>query len=355
MKQKLILTITLASLLILATVAMANGTLITQTIFEDATDYSEFDLSIEEGTEFELDFSTLPEIPTAPSIEIVEEEIFFSDEFAESALVEFDEHINSGHIDSLTQKQTKNKFINTMVDYRMTTSEAEYISSLLEEYDADTILDIYKFLRWTDADISVIPQIYSEWEENCEDKHWIYTAYDKLFNRTDDMLSVEDVAYYVGSGITIDEIVGAYELSFSGVKSTKEMLDERLCGESWNNITASVISDAPEVIIAAPEMTISDILNFHNYSVKMRKDISEIISVENDTVELTANAVSELQNSHSLKQKFIKQFDAEVTPVKTESADKSTISSNSSPFTYEQDEYLYEEDYIPVEEPEEVE
>lgn len=351
MKTKLITLTVIATMLVVATVAMANGTLITETIFEYATDSSDA-FFLEEDFEFGLDLSDPHERPTSTSYELVEDAAFFFNEFAEASIISFDNYITAEISDSEELKQIKNKFINVMVDYRMTSDELEYITTLSGNYDIDMLLDIYKFLRWTNSDISIIPEIYRTGEENSDEKHWIYDAYDKALNRTDDMLSVEDVAYYIASGLSIDEIAGAYELSFAGIKTTKQMLNERLNGASWNSIAAPVISDTPNVITEAPEMTINDILTYRGYSVRMRKDVSDILYVENGIVTVTADVVSELQNSHGLKQSFIKQFDADIPVIKPEPNNTILSDSDTSTLIYETDKYLYEEDYIPVEEPE---
>ena len=349
MKTKLITFTVIATLIIVATVAMASSALITESFFEDSTDFE-----FEEDFEFSFDFE--PFIPEEMMTEIyfeLEEALpeLFSIESVESTFEDICTLITDNDFDLTDEMQIKNNFIATAVNYSMNPTELDYVKNLFTEgYDMEKVLEIYEFLRWTNCDIETIADIYATGIENSNDENWIYEAYDKFFDRTDDILSVEDIAYYVGSGITVEEIVGVYELSFAGAKTTKQMLSERLSGENWNTITASSLSKTPEVVINAPEMTIDEIMLFRNISVRHRKDFTEIADVNGETVKLNDEVRSAERTRALEKDRLMVEFD--ITPIADESTEKRTIEyANDKPqsFSYYEEQ---DEDLIPVEEPE---
>ncbi len=202
--------------------------------------------------------------------------------------------IDSEDLNAADEASLKNAFISAAFDYSMTNDEMGYIKNLFQEgYDMEKVVEIYEFLRWTNKDYSFIEAIYDAGIEKSDEENWIYDAYDKFFEREDDMLSVEDVAYYVDMGIGLDEIAGAYELSFSGEKTTKAMLGERIEGKKWNEIAASSLSETPQAVINAPEMSIDEVMMFKNVSVRQRKDFSEIAVVTGDRVVLNEGTAME--------------------------------------------------------------
>ena len=335
MRKKLFLLTTVATSLIIATVAMASGNFTAIVEFEDATHFEDetqnAELFIEENI-FVSDEASLPEISS------------------EDVISEFCEHVSAKALDLAEQTQLKSKFIDVITTYNMTLDEAAYIKNLTDGYDMAKVLDIYEFLQWTNSDVSILEEIYLEGIANSDNKNWIYDAYDRLLDRTDDMLSVEDVAYYVASGISVEEIAGAYDLSFAGVKSTKEMLDERISGLDWNTIAAEVISKTPQTILDAPEMTINDIMKLRNYSVRIKQDVSDIIAIEDDAVKLKDTAISKMNDMRKTKQSLAEEYD--VVPISQKSNERAVEYEEAAPIMIEQEEYLFEEDYIPVEEPE---
>ena len=351
MKNKLIVAIATATLLTIATVAMASSG-ITLISFEDSTDCTDVFFNVEEDFSFDFNISEKIEFPTQPAFELVEEEISFND-FTEESITTLSNYIETLSIDTELQKQFKNEFINTAVDYSMTSDEIDFVNSLiLEDYDISLVLDIYKFLRQTDSDISIIPEIYHAGEKNSDEKFWIYNAYDQIFNRTDDMLSVEEVANYIAEGITPEEIAGAYELSFAGVKTTKQMLNERINGASWNTIVSTFVSDNPQTIANAPEMSISEIMLYRSHSIKTRNDFADMITIENNAVSLKEDILLEANDALAFKYDLMKKFDAEAPVSKASAHTNDDSVLNNTPITITPEEYIFEEDYIPLEDPE---
>lgn len=281
------------------------------------------------------------------------EEIALFSVSAQTYVQALDDYITTNDFEEPDARRIKNRFISTLADFNMSTTEAGYVNSLIaEDYDIEKVLDIYTFIRWANADISMIEQIYLAGESNSDEEYWIYDTYDELLNRDDDILSVEDVAYYVASGISVDEIAGAYELSFSGVKTTKEMLAERLDGETWNSIAASVVSSNPSFMENAPEMSIGEILTYKNYAVRARADISDIIEINNDTITISDTVINGLNTLSQVKQRLIDLYDAEISVEEPEINLPYNYSDDAEAFIFDEDAYLTEDDLIPVEEPE---
>ena len=324
-----------------------------QTVFmEDTTDVTEVEL----GTVVDFGSVVEPVIPgeLMTEIQIEIEEIIpevFSIESVENTFEAVNTMITESDFDAADAMKIKNDFIATAVNYGMNPSELNYVKTLFTEgYDMEKLLDVYEFIRWTDCDITAIAGIYDAGIENCDEKNWIYEAYDKFFDRTDDILSVEDIAYYVENGITIEEIVGVYELSFAGAKTTKQMLSERISGEDWNTITASSLSKTPEVVIDAPEMTMDEIMGFRNISVRQRKDFAEIADVQGERVEINEEARSAERTRILERDRLMIEYD--VTPIADETTEEHTVEyANGKPQVFSIEEES-EEDIIPLEEPE---
>ena len=153
----------------------------------------------------------------------------------------------------------------------------------------------------------------------------------------------------MNSGVKIDEIVGAYELSFAGVKNTKQMLSERLEGKTWNEIAATTLSKTPQMIENAPEMTINEIVQFRAQAIKMRKDISEIVTIEDGKVRFSEDALNQQLLAAENKRNYIEEFDAYL-PVEKAKVE-SSYSDEENGVIYNMKEDLEEYD-IPVDEPE---
>ena len=351
MKKKRIVTLCCIMILITGITALCSENA-QKLFFEDYTDVTEFETEIDFDFGFEFEPLIPEEIMTEIQVELEEvvQEVF-SMESVENTFADVCMMIEENDFELVDEMHLKNDFIATAVNYSMSPTELRYVKNLFEEgYDMEKVLAVYEFIRWTDCDIESIAGIYDAGIENCDEENWIYEAYDKFFDRTDDILSVEDVAYYVENGITVEEIVGVYELSFAGAKSTKQMLSERLSGESWNEITASSLSKTPEVVINAPEMTMAEIMGFRNISVRQRKDFAEITDVQGDRVELNEEARSAESSRILEKDRLMVEYD--VAPIADEASERRTVKyANGKTQVFSVDEE-HEEYLIPIEEPE---
>lgn len=121
----------------------------------------------------------------------------------------------------------------------MSETDMEMLFSLAAEgYDFEKLVDIYNFIRLTDKDISFVKQIYDE-ADGFEDTFWIENAYEKLTVSEEDMLTIEDMYQYTDEGLSVDDILMAYEMSFKGNIKIKDALDARVGGESWQGIAVT--------------------------------------------------------------------------------------------------------------------
>lgn len=140
---------------------------------------------------------------------------------------------------------TLDKYIETSIMYDMTDIENAYIMKLFEmDYDFESVIEIYQFLKSTDKDISCIREIYDIAYPDFEGDTWIQNAYDIYLGDEKCVLSPDDISKYVNEGISIDEILMCYELSLSNSKTIKQILDERVSGKSWESIVIPDISVA---------------------------------------------------------------------------------------------------------------
>ncbi len=282
------------------------------------------------------------------------ETALFSADMLGDAVKEIGKFAETGDFTNEEINHLKSRLILTAVEYKMTASETEKMKELISlNYDVDILCDIYAFLRKTSSGIDMVEDIYIEGEKYMEDAFWIYDAYDRLLGREDDMLTVEDVAYYAGSGITIDEILGAYDLSFMNVKSTKQMLDERLTGESWNSIAAEIVAPGYEAFALADEMEIGEILEMREAAIMQREPLKNVIEIDGNKATLCESAderwdsiireADELADLYNMGKITIRSED------KLESRREAFKSMGKKPEVYSTDE---DEDDIPVEEPE---
>lgn len=129
------------------------------------------------------------------------------------------------------------KYIEISIMYDMSDVENEYIMKLVDlGYDFEKIVELYDFVKKTNENIVCIKDLYDISSENVDDDSWIENAYDLYLGENKCVLQPEDIYTYVNNGISIDEILMCYELSLSNEKNIKQMMDERISGQSWEVI-----------------------------------------------------------------------------------------------------------------------
>ena len=186
----------------------------------------------------------------------------------------------------------------------MKLNELQYILELAAGgYKLDKLLDVYRFLKLTDEDVSYIPKIYDE-AFDFDDALWIEKAYERLTVAEEDMLALEDMYYYTDNGIDIDEILMAYEMSFKNNIKIKEALDARINGESWKHIavTGYMLDESAGELL--PD-NLRDINRVITIARSLEADITDVL---NPDTTLSKNAI----NAYSAKLAEKKRIRAEL-------------------------------------------
>lgn len=157
-----------------------------------------------------------------------------------------------------------------------------------ENYDYNLILDIYKFILLTDLNVSDVVPMY-ELSLKCRNENPIENAYAVYTGRVDDELTISDVAHYVEKGVSIEEILSAYELSLTGDKRIKTVLDEYLSGKPAGEIVCESYSiESTEI---KEEKNLNRVLFVRTVAKKMNLPMQTIaVSDENGNLDVEANA-----------------------------------------------------------------
>lgn len=143
-------------------------------------------------------------------------------------------------------KRNMTDYLRCVVNYNMS-EEANNI--LLEEAengkDLDKLLKIYQFLFMANADFSLIDDMYSYGERsNFKNAYWLEDAYNEATNKAGGVLNEEEITEYINKGLDYEDITVANTLCFRGVKTIKEILDERVKKKDWIDIIASIYPEA---------------------------------------------------------------------------------------------------------------
>ena len=224
MKTKLITFTVIATLIIVATVAMASGGLISGSISE-----SDF---------FEPSFDRLADFMGYDTEEKFEE-------FHKTALF--------------------------MGKYCTTKDSFSFIENMiLSGCDAQTTMDIYQFYLTTNEPISIVKQIYDMvyTGEPIKNRDVVFeNAFNKLTDNKCGVLTEESVITYLEKGLSVDDISEANVLSRKGVMTIQEILDALLQGSTWESIIETVsgeeitVSDTNETVSIASTMTYAAVTN----------------------------------------------------------------------------------------------
>lgn len=183
---------------------------------------------------------------------------------------------NGAYYDEI--KGALEKYIDIDANYTLSDNEKITLLNLAyKEYDFEKVLDVYSFIKLTDLDETDLEAMYllaekSDTEESIENAYAIYT------NRVEDELTVSDVSYYVEKGITIDEILFAYELTLTGEKRIKTVLDEYLTGKSPGTIMAE--SYGFESDLFGAQTKFSEVLMVKTISKKTKYSMQKVIAFD---------------------------------------------------------------------------
>lgn len=213
------------------------------------------------------------------------------------------------------------KHVRSVVLFGLSDAENDYILSLVDQgYDYERLMEIYQFLALTNDDLTLMKQIYDMSAPAFEVEHWIENAYESIKNIQS--LKFEDVATYVNQGISIDEILFAYQLSLRGNCTERQILDERKNGASW----VQLAQDAGEwgtmqLSAAAEELDVSAVSNIVNMARITRRSPSELLDI-GETVMIKQEAAEQvkkvLERVDMLNQQL--ELEADTSPVILEHA-----------------------------------
>ena len=125
--------------------------------------------------------------------------------------------------------------------YQLTQEQMDYIADLvIAGREMTPIIEISYFWLDTNEDISLIEQIYNHRNDFGKSDTWIENAFNLVTNNKCGVLDEEDIEDYNHQGITTAEILVANRLCRKGVMTIQEILQERLSGKSFAQISAQI-------------------------------------------------------------------------------------------------------------------
>ncbi len=285
-KEKLIVII--ASCLVFTT-AMAN------TEFGEKTQDA-----IDSGLEMILDFTEVPsELENENDKASVDTELVFNE-------CQYADLVNT---------------VMTMVDEENTDTAAIQMASFAEEYNmnAETIdkfkqwiaegkdyrllMYIYEFWLTTNEDIDMVGDAYDMFVRNYDEDIrlpsnkdlWFEGIFNSLTGNKYGTLTYDDVDNYMEAGLDIDEIKYAERASRAGRLTVTEILDEKVSGRTWSDITAQIY-DMPE-IQDMDELDVYSIQDVLTYSKITGESADEIFN------KAEGSSTSEMLESYFLKKR----------------------------------------------------
>lgn len=253
--KKNVLILTIAAILLLATVAMANSSLVLEPIVK-------------------------PQEVFSPSF----------DRLASYIGYDTDEKFEIFHSVALF-----------MGKYCTTEESFSFIEQMiLSGCDAQTTFDIYQFYLTTNEPISIVKQIYDMvyYGEPITNRDAVFeSAFNEITNNKCGVLTEEDIANYLEKGLTINDIIHANLLCRKGVMTIQEILDALLSGTSWETIIERV---SGEKITLSATMDVSAATYAMSVAAVTDKSVNTALSKEN-TDEYFSNKTKEINTQ--LKEK----------------------------------------------------
>ncbi len=177
--------------------------------------------------------------------------------------------------------------------YCTTKESFSYIEQMiLAGCDPNTTMDIYQFYLTTNEDISIVRQIYDmvyDGEPIINRDAVFESAFNEITNNKCGVLTQNDVISYLEKGLSVDEIMQANLLSRKGVMTINEILDSRLLGISWEKIIETV---SGEKIKLSDNVTASEIARAMTVATVTNNSLNTVLSSDNEDERLSNVAKS---------------------------------------------------------------
>lgn len=130
--------------------------------------------------------------------------------------------------------------------------QMDYIAGLVVDgCDMKTVIEIAYFWLDTNEDITMIGDIYDLKSDYAGGRTWIENAFNRLTNDKCGVLTSEDIDAYNSQGISTQEILIANRLCRKGVLTIQEILQARLEGKGFAEISALINGENTAGILSA--------------------------------------------------------------------------------------------------------
>ncbi len=207
---------------------------------------------------------------------------------------------------------TIQKFIDVSINYHMTKEESAYILSLVElDYDLEKLIDIYEFLQYTNDGIDMIKPIYDFSENQFEADFWIENAYATITHTENNALTQEEVMGYIEKGVSLDDILLIYQMGLQSNMTERQIIQERLRGVSWSEISAKVYDDIELLNILPKDIELEQINEYVSYSRILGQKPSEILERKEFDVKIRADAAEKINKKNEEIFKATLKYDTE--------------------------------------------
>ena len=237
MKNKLMVVIAMVTLLTIATVAMASGSLTLEPIVKPA------------------------------------------DEFAPS----FDRLANYMGYDTEEAFHSFHKTALFLGRYCPTEDSFSFIEQMiLSGCDPQTTMDIYQFYLTTNEPISIVKQIYDMVYngEPITNRDVVFeNAFNKITNNKCGVLTEDDVVAYLEKGLSVDDIMQANLLSRKAVMTIQEILDASLSGINLEKIEISISKEVTAESNVKEATAVNTILLTDNSNTYFEQNAKKVNSI----------------------------------------------------------------------------
>jgi len=128
--------------------------------------------------------------------------------------------------------------------YNASQNDLNYIAGLIiDGANPKDVISIYHFWRDTSEDKIIIEQIYNLKSKYAGSLAWIEDAFNDVTNDKCGVLDINDINEYQERGLSISDIVAANTLCRKGVYTIQQILEKRLSGITFEEISNDIYSN----------------------------------------------------------------------------------------------------------------